>query len=458
MESVIFGNNNGIIGQFINNELSQTTSNQLERIQKTRDVLELLKFSTNTTLEPVVRKAALKKQEVVSVKFLSKQKNILSLSKFYSENFFYLSRDISDFKEQIKKMLVQLYSTVDNIDVLLGIRNELAKLSLLKSEHMSYHLCEDRIVEIVKIHPNRKSFNFLINIWKQLLKAFPASEELATLMPESLRNEKDLTVLPKYFQETFNRWNHHENGAGKSVLAQIRKVLVSPIDAKNFTIEVMDEMIKCASFYGDEKTRNIVVWNISKTITKQLHKETDVNLVLEYQKKVEKVLYNRYGIENYIIMKSFGKILLKLTPNVLKDFNSAEQVFEYNLKTKIHRHTFPKLFDMVNNKLEKLIPVFFKKNPDLTIAATWYMEEGYFLSCWDSILPSLIANEENLFLLDSLFNTSDLRKFKNNFKERIIELIFKSKEPDAFFLKCIKEEKFFDNKELFLEKAHSFIK
>ena len=455
------------INAVLNKSIQNSEEEKIKRLKSSFDLDKLMgKYYPNCN--SLQSKTAKERIEEISDEVIEKEIDAYNRIRLFWKYPSWQFRGLETFKtkllEKSKKLLTPL-----SIEDLLNMHNKLFGDRMLDDYGWIVDFFEDFIIKAVEKDERKTSFKFLLDVWKRTFKWLNGCVTIANMMPEALKNEDNIQQLIKYDEETFNGWNHKKHEAHRFIWQRIEELVLEKY--------VLTENEKLLSWYlrvtNLKSTAELIIAKLSTIADKKLKTFNTIDEAIDYEDFFEFPNHGKYRL-GAPLRNTFEKEMNRIVEDTLKNIKKADEITSYaeTISSRYTRCSYSETKTLIVKHWIKLAKVYFNTNQEITIAYDWfdicyklkdqdYLEYSYssqLVSAWSKILGELIpsSSDKDLKTLVTIYENAWLDSIKSNTGQKISELIQGLKKPNEFFINCLKNNNYFDNKELFIKKAKEF--
>ena len=455
------------INEILNKSIQNSEEEEIKRLKVSFDLDNLID-NYHPNCDSLQSKTAKNRIEDVSDGIIEKEIDAYNLIRLFWKYPYWQFRGLEKFKTNLlaksKKLLTSL-----SIESLLNMHNKLFGRQMLDDYGWIVDFFEEFIIKAVEKDERKTSLRFLLDVWKVTFKWLDGCVTIANMMPEALKNEDNIEQLIKYDNETQNGWNGKKNEAHRFIWQRVEDVILEKY--------LLSDDEKILSRYlivtNSKSTAVLIIAKLSTIADKKLETFNSINEVIDYEDLFEFPNHGDYPLGTPL-RNTFEKEMNRIVKDILINIKKADEVTIYAkiMPARYTRCSYDEAKTLIVKHWIKLSEIYFDTNQKITRAYDWfeicyklkdqnYSEHSYssqLVSAWSKILGKLIplSSNNDLKTLVKIYENAWLDSIKSTTGQKINELIQGLKEPSEFFINCLKNNNYFDNKEVFINKAKEF--
>lgn len=435
---------------FYEEETKNSTEQVIARVKNSKDLKWLAKTHRNENADmskpTPIRKAINQRFKEIFDEVMLATDDIVYLATLWNDYFQY------NHKPEANKILARMRALYQvQFTDLEKLVAHYGKLPSIHSDYQTpvYRPAEECIISLLSVSEKRYDATFLLNLWLVVRVESEVEKAIEGFMPGALKNEDIISQLVSLKEKASS------NGYYGSDCEMVRIIY-------RRTNERTEELLPSATeedfetYYRASSQNSTIVAKIDEHLAKFVEEKTKVMIIdeiIDYRRKFYFLLIHGFSSTSHAFYLSIQSKL----PDFLDGMVSASKLYPYFEELDVDISNEHRDDHVMILKFNELLPKYLSTNPKLSEAIEWYRDYGMgkrYGSTLKGIILELIKIENDPSML-MLIHKSEKDLFIPA-QKRFVKLVLKMKKPNPWFLDCIKHEKFFGSKKLFIEKAKEF--
>lgn len=437
---------------FYEEETKNSTEQVIVRVKNSKDLKWLAKKHLNENADmskptPIRKVINLRFKEIFDEVMLTTD-DIVYLATLWNDYFHY------SHKPEANKILARMRTLYQvQFTDLEKLVAHYGKLPSIHSDYQTpvYRPAEECIIGLLSVSEKRYDAIFLLNLWLVVRVESEVEKAIEGFMPDALKNEGIISELVSLKEKASS------NGYYGFDCEMVRMIY----RRTNVRIEELLPIAREEEFetyYRASNQNSTIVSKIDEHLAKFVEvkiKAMTIDEIIEYRRKFYFLLIQGHGFSR--TSDTFCLSIQVKLPKFLVGMVSASKLYPYFEELDVDISNEHRDDHVMILKFNELLPKYLSTNPKLSEAIEWYRDYDMgkrYGSTLKGIILELIKKENDPSML-MLIHKSEKDLFIPA-QKRFVKLVLKMKKPNPWFLDCIKHEKFFGSKKLFIEKAKEF--